>query len=591
MGSLLKIHQDVQSIAEVIADALKVETEIVDAEGMVVGATGRIRGQLLTNRTDTFINQYVIQNAQPFVLDNPGQHRLCASCFEKENCFYTGGLFYPINVKGSCKGVISLVSFNQQQKQILISNQIGFLDFIGKMADLLVAKISEKTMIDKITNTNEYLKTIIGFVYEGIVACDMNGTITCFNQTAENTLGIPSESAIGQHISTIIPNSLINKCLTEQKSFHEEKVSYKNSHGVLIDLVANATLIANGSTLVGAVESFTEEEMLIRTAYRFSAKEQTLAFDKIVGDSKSLKITKLKASKVARSSSTILITGESGTGKELFARAIHSASNRAKEPFIAINCGAIPDSLLESELFGYDKGAFTGANREGKPGKFELANKGTIFLDEVGDMPLHLQVKILRVLQEKVIQRIGGVKDTPVDVRIIAATHQNLKDLIEKKLFREDLYYRLNVIPLHIPPLRERPEDIPTLIEYLCSKFTNFMGNNIRGFTKEALETLSNYTWPGNIRELENAIEYAINFCPNGELISRENLPPWLFDVAVEFSDGNYKKMLEQSELQILQEALQTMGKSLEAKEQIAEKMGISVSTLYRKLRKYNLID
>lgn len=591
MGSLIKIQEDVQSIAEVIADALKVETEIVDAEGMVVGATGRIRGQLLTNRTDTFINQSVIQSAQPFVLDKPGEHKLCISCSEKNDCIYTGGLFYPINLKESCYGVISLVSFNPQQKHILITNQTSFLDFIGKMADLLVTKMTERTMINKITATNEYLETIIGSVYEGIVACDGRGTITCFNQTAENIIGIPSVNAIGQHISTIIPNSLINKCLIEQESFHEKKVSYKNIHGVPIDLVSNTTLITNGTTVLGAVESLTEEEMLVRTAYRFSAREQASAFDLIVGDSKSLKTTKLKASKIARSSSTVLITGESGTGKELFARAIHSASKRAKEPFIAINCGAIPEALLESELFGYDKGAFTGANREGKPGKFELADKGTIFLDEVGDMPLHLQVKLLRVLQEKVIQRIGGIKDTPVDVRIIAATHQNLKDLIGKNLFRDDLYYRLNVIPLHIPPLRERPDDIPTLIEYLSNKFTNVMEKNTKGFSEDALETLSNYTWPGNVRELENAIEYAINFCPNGEIISREYLPPWLFDVAVAFSEENYKQKLEQSELQILQEALQTIGKSLEAKEQIAKKMGISVSTLYRKLRKYNLID
>ena len=329
--------------------------------------------------------------------------------------------------------------------------------------------------------------------------------------------------------------------------------------------------------------------MIVRAAYRLSSNEQASAFDKIIGNSKSIKSVKSKASKIARSNSTILITGESGTGKELFARAIHSASCRAKEPFIAINCGAIPDSLLESELFGYDRGAFTGANREGKPGKFELANKGTVFLDEVGDMPLHLQVKILRVLQEKVIQRVGGTKDIPVDVRIIAATHQNLRELVEKRLFREDLYYRLNVIPIHIPPLRERPDDIPVLIEYLFSKFPKIMGKNILGFTKEALETLKNYTWPGNVRELENAIEYAVNFCPNEEMISQEYLPPWLTDSAAPISDEDFKQKLEQSEIELLKDALQKMGRSLEAKEQIAKKLGISVSTLYRKLRKYNI--
>lgn len=591
MGSLFLIQKDVQSIAEVIAAALKVETEIVDDENRVLGATGRIRGLLLTQRTDTHINQYVIRKTRPFVLTNPGHDRLCQPCAEKEECFYTGGIYYPINVKEKCHGVISLVSFNEYQKNILLSNQSSFLDFTGKMADLLAMKLQETLMMDELSRVNEYLEAIINSVSEGIISCNQDGIITCFNKTAVKIFGISKDEAIGKPISSVLPETLIHNALAEQRSFFAEKIHCKNTHGETINLISSATIVKRNKTVVGAVESFSEEEKIFRAAYRLSSRDNITVFDNIIGTSTIMQRIKDSAAKVALSSSTILITGESGTGKELFARAIHSASHRAKEPFLAINCSAIPDSLLESELFGYDQGAFTGAKQTGKPGKFELARAGTIFLDEIGDMPLHLQAKILRVIQEKVVQRVGGTKNIAVDVRIIAATHHNLKELIAKKQFREDLYYRLNVIPLTIPPLRERVEDLPVLIAYFCRKYSTILNKVIRGVSTEAMQILQAYPWPGNVRELENAIEYAINFCPQGDLITSEYLPSWLFGsvAAAGTTEEYYRTKLESNERQILLEALQTMGTDLEGKKKIADKMGISLSTLYRKLRKHNL--
>ncbi|MGI6552605.1 MAG: sigma-54 interaction domain-containing protein [Bacillota bacterium] len=287
---------------------------------------------------------------------------------------------------------------------------------------------------------------------------------------------------------------------------------------------------------------------------------------------------------MANSDSTVLITGESGTGKEILARAIHANSNRSQEHFVTINCGAIPETLLESELFGYEEGAFTGAKKGGKLGKFEIANGGTIFLDEIGDMPLHLQVKLLRVLQEKVIERVGGSFSVPIDVRVIAATHRDLEEQAQQNQFRWDLYYRLNVIPLHIPPLRERQEDIMMLAKYFLEIYNHKINKKIKYFAKETENLLLNYEWPGNVRELSNAVEYAVNM-ETSAILSARNLPPRL---RMRASTSQYIEKdngLKKMERDLIADALAKYGISTEGKKRVAESLGISLATLYRKLK------
>lgn len=289
--------------------------------------------------------------------------------------------------------------------------------------------------------------------------------------------------------------------------------------------------------------------------------------------------------------STILITGESGTGKELFAHAIHHESLRKKGPFIAVNCGAIPENLLESELFGYEEGAFTGARRSGKPGKFELANGGTLFLDEIGDMPLHLQVKLLRVLQEYTIERVGGIKPLIIDVRIIAATNRNLEEMIKDNQFRNDLYYRLSVIPFHIPPLRERMEDLELLVHCFIQKYNLILGKNIKGYKKDALARMVEYSWPGNVRELENAIEYSANVCPDS-LIDASYLPDRIIKHTTALSPLKPQesvRSIADLEKNAIVEALKRYGTSNHAKENIARYLGMSRSTLYRKIKEMGI--
>jgi transcriptional regulator with PAS, ATPase and Fis domain len=312
--------------------------------------------------------------------------------------------------------------------------------------------------------------------------------------------------------------------------------------------------------------------------------------------------------KASKSISNVLILGESGTGKELVAQSIHNASSRKNEPFIAINCGALPKGLIESELFGYEGGSFTGANKEGKPGKFELANGGTIFLDEIGDMPLDTQVSILRVLQNKEIVRIGGSKPKPIDIRVIAATNKNLSQSIQDNSFREDLYYRLNVFTINVPSLRERKKDIHTLAEHFLSYYNRALNKNVLKINENVLEVFNKYSWPGNIRELENIIERAINIVETdtitikdlpfelqklvgGNILDKEDMNLYAADnISLNNKNDSYadlsnKKMsLEKDEL--IRALIINSGNVIKS----AQQLGISRRTLYRKMDKYNIL-
>nr|WP_256371182.1 MULTISPECIES: sigma 54-interacting transcriptional regulator [unclassified Fusibacter] len=308
-------------------------------------------------------------------------------------------------------------------------------------------------------------------------------------------------------------------------------------------------------------------------------------FDTIEGSSKTIRGAINIAMRAAMSSSTVLIQGESGTGKELFARAIHNHSARADCAFVAINCGAIPENLLESELFGYESGAFTGANTKGKPGKFELADGGTLFLDEIGDMPLNLQVKLLRVLQERAVERLGSSEPTPIDVRIICATHRDLELMVKEGEFREDLYYRIQVLPVMIPPLRERTEDIPDLVKQLVKRKKERLsiGRNIT-VSDEVMKMFMTHRWTGNIRELENVIEYSLNIDTDG-IVTSEDLPNRFYGQGSRRKSDRGFMTLQQMEHDLIKSAISHYGTHKEGIVQICNVLGISRATLYRKMK------
>lgn len=370
----------------------------------------------------------------------------------------------------------------------------------------------------------------------GVIVIDANSNVTSANEYTLKLVNKNINEVLGRNVNEVIPLSSLPKVLkTKEKSTGE--TMQINEHIV----ITNRAPIISNNKAIGAIGVFQDISELAKklehyqeelSYYKEELQKHTLKnnhFANIIGSSGSLKEALLIAEKASHSTSTVLIRGESGTGKELIAKAIHNHSLRKDKPFVRVNCAAIPENLLESELFGYEKGAFTGAVKN-KPGKFLLADGGTIFLDEIGDMPKTMQVKLLRVLQEREFESIGSNETHKVDVRVLAATNRNLEEMLKSGDFREDLYYRLNVISISLPPLRERKEDINLLIEHFINKLSTTLNKKITHIDKDAIQYLQSYNWPGNIRELQNIIERAINLCDNSSITSKD-LPFYITNI------------------------------------------------------------
>jgi transcriptional regulator with PAS, ATPase and Fis domain len=420
---------------------------------------------------------------------------------------------------------------------------------------------------------------------KAIVSIDVSGKIDKYSHKFKNMFGL-KEDIKENNIFEILDFLDVNFNYKKEKTF---TFSYKKNN-MILEGIYNINKIEFKNELKGYVIDFIDKKDTIKN-YNKMNKEYNITLDNIIGESEAIMKSKKEALMASKSNSTVLITGESGTGKELFARAIHNHSQRSEGPFITVNCAAIPDNLLESELFGYEEGAFTGAKKGGKLGKFELAHKGTIFLDEIGDMSLHLQAKLLRVLQEKELDKIGSKSNILIDVRVIAATNKNLEKMICDSTFREDLYYRLNVIPINLPNLKSRKEDIEKLIHYMIEDYSKKLNKSIYSIDKNAVEMMKNYTWPGNIRELQNIIEYSINMSLE-EKITLNELPS-----KIKNNINSQKIKLEESEIIKLEDlekneiikALKKYKDYKKDKDLVAKSLGISRATLYRKIEKYNI--
>lgn len=598
MSLLTNVQNSCQQIAEAVASALKMEVEIIDDEPLRVAGTGSVRNDVGHRLRRGFVNKYVLNSGKPVFIEEAGYHAICGSCPLKGNCFYRSSIVYPITADNRVIGTISLIAFDKHQKEKLSKNTASLMEFLGRMADLMASKALEKLMLQERMLMAGRLEAVVDAVYEAIIAVDSTGNITHFNKSSERMFSIQRAAAIGQNVNQILSGILLQEVLEEGKEFNSREV-FVNLKNRKLHLLSTARIIKDQEDLLlGIVATFRDFKETQKLAYEYISAQRQITMDDILSKSHAIDNIKAQAKKIAVSNSTVLILGETGTGKELFARAIHSASNQSVKPFVAINCGAIPESLLESELFGYDEGAFTGARRGGKPGKFELANGGTLFLDEIGNMSLYLQSKLLRVLQEKTIERVGGTQEIPINVRIIAATNSDLHSMVQKGLFREDLYYRVSVIPIILPPLRERREDIPLLLEYYTKRFSNLLQKDITGFSPEVLKACMGYSWPGNVRELINMVEYAVNLEEQG-ILGLESLPSRIrenhsksrstYTYTGNADDREGIVPLATMEKDALEKSLAKFGYHEEGKRKAANALGISRATIYRKIEKYGL--
>ena len=589
---ITQLFDFVQQCAEAISNALDVEVTIIDNKLIRIAGTGKYKKDVGQTIPDYFVSASVIKTGKSYFIDSKRENSICKKCKEYNTCDEKGHINIPISNGEEIFGAISILCVNEKQFDILLNKQDSLKKFLKNIAELLVSKFKEDEYIKQLELYNSQFEAIFSSMSDGVLLTNEEGIIINCSDAINKLIRHSKEKLIGHNVSNIFDDINIGQLKKNRRDSQFVEIKLKKRSQRYLSLISSIII---DDSFKGSVIVLMEDTKINSLIYSKMNSHQIFKFSDMLGESKAFLYAVELGKKAATFNSNILILGESGTGKELFARSIHNYKNSTIAPFIAINCAAIPESLLESELFGYEEGAFTGAKQAGKPGKFELANGGTIFLDEIGDMPLHLQAKILRVLQERTIERIGSIRPIPINVRIIAATNRNLSKMVENKGFREDLYYRLNVFQITIPSLRERSDDIPLLVNYFIKMYCDKFNIERKNIDSDALYIFMNYTWKGNIRELQNTIEYLCCISIN-ESISKEDVKSKIQinsynDNAILAKESNTVIVTPINELEkreILR-ALNLYGHSTVGKLQAAKALNIGKSTLYRKLKEYGL--
>ncbi|PLX95116.1 MAG: AAA family ATPase [Desulfuromonas sp.] len=578
---LQDIQETVTKYANIISRMINVDVDIVDRDFVRIAGTGVYRDKVNESMSaEAYIYREVIATGETQVVNLPGKDPLCQPCTKKNTCVEKFEICTPIKLGQEIIGSIGLVCFTDDQKSNLLQRFDVYLEFVAQIADFISAKAYENREHKRTELMIKLMGQVVDKTDMGVIAISRDDTIINANSNALQQLGL--SGCFKEKIDIRVTGDLIGEA-KEYKVMIDQKEYF-----ILGDLLPVDFDLDDYAKML----AFHDIKTVKSKIYELTQVGENIHIGNILGHSSVVQELKAKVQKISTSTSTILIRGESGTGKELFARAIHRESDRRDEPFVAVNCGSIPDSLMESELFGYIKGAFTGADPKGRIGKFELANKGTLFLDEIGDLPLYVQVKLLRVLQERKITRLGSNNMINIDVRIIAATHKNLTEMIKENTFREDLFYRLNVVPFDIAPLRERRDDIEPLSYHFINKYCRLFGKDFRRLAPEVVDSLIAYDWPGNVRELENTIEFMVNMMEADGLLTQKQLPRGV----TESSEGPTSspasgrvRPLRELESEAIEKALKVYGHSYRGKKVAAQKLGIGVATLYRKLEAVHL--
>ncbi|EEW7661463.1 sigma-54-dependent transcriptional regulator [Escherichia coli] len=582
---LMQIQPTIQRFARMLASVLQLEVEIVDENLCRVagtGAYGKFLGRQLSGNSRLL--RHVLETKTEKVVTQSRFDPLCEGCDSKENCREKAFLGTPVILQDRCVGVISLIAVTHEQQEHISDNLREFSDYVRHISTIFVSKLLEDQGPGD--NISKIFATMIDNMDQGVLVVDDESRVQFVNQTALKTLGVVQNNIIGKPIRF--------RPLTFESNF---------THGHMQHIVSWDD---KSELIIGQLHNIQDRQLFLmafhqsHTSFSVANAPDEPHIEQLVGECRVMRQLKRLISRIAPSPSSVMVVGESGTGKEVVARAIHKLSGRRNKPFIAINCAAIPEQLLESELFGYVKGAFTGASANGKTGLIQAANTGTLFLDEIGDMPLMLQAKLLRAIEAREILPIGASSPIQVDIRIISATNQNLAQFIAEGKFREDLFYRLNVIPITLPPLRERQEDIELLVHYFLHLHTRRLGSVYPGIAPDVVEILRKHRWPGNLRELSNLMEYLVNVVPSGEVIDSTLLPPNLLNNGTteqsdvtEVSEAHLSlddaggTALEEMEKQMIREALSRHN----SKKQVADELGIGIATLYRKIKKYELLN
>lgn len=588
--------QTIKELASDIASAVSgifpdVEVVIIGEDEMIVGKSDNYLPAKHTPAYTPYIRG-LLQRKKYSVIKDPGINSLCKGCANAGHCPQKLEIAVPFTIENTWSGYLSMVAFSEDAKKRLLKRESNVVKFLQTLLDVMVKTGKCHVAQFEAYSITKKLDMLLRHLDAVVFSLNREGLVLSYNQPFQELFNSKGSKKHFNLLKRLEKKNIIAQSIHENEGFNDRECA------LVIDGKLHRIVLSYKHIRKEENSEYAEDEHIfimrsLEDARRLMFQtERTVSneIDTIIGNSDDTQKLRETIRNFSNTSSTVLVRGETGTGKELVASSLHALSNRSINPFVTINCAAIPDSLLESELFGYEQGTFTGASKSGKPGLFELGNGGTIFLDEIGDMPLHLQSKLLRVLQDRQVVRLGGFHPTNLDIRIIAATNQNLEQLVKDKKFRSDLFYRLNVLPIHISPLRNRMDDFNDLLFFFIEKYNNKLGKYITGINQKLLTILKSYTWPGNIRELENVIEYTINLAQN-PILTEEVCPPEIM-AAVGGTPARaltLKEMLQQEEIRIIKEAIAKYGNEKSAIEKAAGLLGVSRASLYGKVKNYNL--
>lgn len=591
----------IQQVAEAVSTVLRLDVTVVECGLTRVAGTGRYSRLIGEKLVSSCAFAETMRTGKPCLITDPRRDSACEQCEAEGECVETCHMAYPLMLEDKPIGVIGLICFTEEQRQRLIDRSDDYVAFIEQMARLVESTARNVYVTQELKKSRDQLTGIVDAVDDGIIAVNDDGTVLCCNQAASAVLNLAEGALEGKKLDDVLGDAPILEVVRTRTPYDEKEVTVSSPSG-RVKYISNGSVLYSDGRMAGAVELLKSSEDARRFAYHVSTRQPDQPIDNILGKAPALMEAKEMALSTAASFSTVLLIGESGTGKELFARAIHYHSARRSGPFVAVNCAAMPEELLDSELFGYEEGAFTGARKGGKPGKFELAHGGTLFLDEVADCSLRLQAKLLRALDRGEICRVGGTQTITSNARIIAATNKDLERLARQGEFREDLYFRLSVIPIRIPPLRERRTDIIPLFIHFLHKHAVSVGRDAPVLSEDVERILLAHDWPGNIRQLENATQYVLHTC-SSKTVEPCHLPVQLTDgfakhdsvdegvAASGMSKRAFSEIMSRAEWErmAIAEGLKQLGQSAQAKEAIAKQLGISRATIYRRIREYGL--
>lgn len=571
MTQLESVRSGIEHFVSAAAEAFRVEAAIFNQQSSLFYCTPTYLKKKGNTVHYAFI-QDVIVNGSVLVTE-PGKMPACIGCRFNEHCPSTMEILCCIHSGTDVAGVISFTSFTKEGQKRISENTEVYLNAITKLSSLIGEYLQQFSEGSAAADTEKLIESLMSLCEQPLLLTDPSGVVLRYNSLADKVL------------------KFCNVSSTSLRQIFSEDMTRRITSGN--DLFEKKASIGENTAKVTTRSIYSQNHLhsiLVRLSNEFYENlPESGAFERLIGSSRAFVHIQNLIKRVADSPTPILITGETGTGKELVARSFHEQSRRNKYPFVAINCSSIPENLFESELFGYEEGSFTGAKKGGKMGRIEMAQGGTLFLDELGEMPLSVQPKLLRVLQEYELERVGSTKKIHLDIRIVAATNRDLREMIKEGKFREDLFYRISVINVKLPPLRDRKEDIiPISLNYL-ERLKTKMTTPLRTISHEAEQAFLNYSWPGNIRELQNVVEYAANLC-DSDTLTLADLPEHMRGLE-ECPDTEKQKetpLPDSQEKQIL-DLLSAYGHTLESKKKIAADLGISLRTLYRKLNKMNL--